>query len=190
MIRNVFCLTLVVWSLCSWAAAAGLDSYYQRINEFRAADTNIDGTAKEPLPPYVVNAQLAKAAASYAKWCSQNVPKNVSWGHYADGRTPTERARAAGFFAPDQDAPFGYYGGVSECCMNPPRLDPIWVWQMSDPHRAVLLLDYGEIDLYMGLGSANGPRGGWVLDVGWRRPLSEPQAAISNTHQEPCPGGT
>ncbi len=173
------------------ASGAGLDSYYQRINEFRASDTNIDGSPKTPLPPYVVNAALAKAAADYAKWCSRNVPKGQSWGHYADGSSPTGRARAAGFFAPDKDAPYGYYGGVSECTTNPLRLDPIWTWTMSDPHRAVLLLDYGERDLYMGLGYASGPRGGWVLDVGWRAPLTEPRAgAIQPAAQKPCVGGT
>lgn len=173
------------------ASGASLDSYYQRINEFRAADTNIDGSPKDPLPPYVVHPALEKAASNYAKWCSRNVPRNQSWGHYADGSTPTERARAAGFLDPDESAPFGYYGGVAECTMNPPKVDPIWKWTMSDPHRAVLLLDYGERDLYMGLGYASGPRGGWVLDVGWRAPLTEPRAgAIQPAAQKPCVGGT
>lgn len=168
---------------------AGLDSYYARINEFRASPTNIDGSPKDPLPPLAVNACLEKAASAYAKLCSRTVPANQSWGHYVGGTSPMDRVTAAGYFDADQASPNGYYGSVGECTMNPARLDPVWVWIMSDGHRAVLL---NPMVTEMGLGKASGKSSGWVLDVAVRRPRDS-AAQLENSRtavQKQCASGT
>jgi len=45
------------------------------------------------LPPLEANAQLARAAQAFADWMA----RHDDYGHEADGRSPTQRARAAGY---------------------------------------------------------------------------------------------
>ena len=105
---------------------------------------------EQKLPALKINAMLAKAARAFA----QKVATSGNFSHTADGRTPAQRAEAAGYkhcdiaenLAMDQNAG-GYDTGEL-------ALQAIAGWMNSPPHRAnIMRATVSEI----GVGVARAP---------------------------------
>lgn len=96
--------------------------------------------AKKDLPPLTIQPELTEAARKH----SQNMAKQGKLAHELDGKSPTDRARAAGYKG----------GGVGENCATGQGITVRGLfdtWMKSEPHRANILSDrYATIGIGLG----------------------------------------
>lgn len=90
MVRSVLAFLFALSALAATAQPARPD--LEIVEREVLAGTN-ELRRDQGMPPLKANAQLARAAQGFADWMA----KNDEYGHEADGRTPTLRARAAGY---------------------------------------------------------------------------------------------
>lgn len=96
LITSLLALLAASASASLAASSADLDSqeseFVWRLNEWRVKELG--------LPPMQISSTLSRSAQDYANWLINN--SDAPFDHESDGRTPTQRAVAAGWAGPLQ----------------------------------------------------------------------------------------
>lgn len=137
-------------------------------NEFRRS---------QKVPPLKADETLARVAQKHA----ENMARQNKAGHFLDGKTPVDRAKAAGY-----KHPVGENVAATTARANLAR-GFVASWKKSPPHRKSMLNpDYTEI----GVGVARSKSGVWYAcqvfgmpAAGLKRPLA--RASVTNGTDQP-----
>ena len=155
-------MTLLLLALCTGLTAGGGDKKKAELQLTAAEQKLLELTnaerAKKKLPPLKLNPQLVAAARGH----SANMAKQGMMEHILDGKTPGQRARAAGY-------EFDEIG--ENIAVGNVELEKIMdFWMGSKKHRDnILYPDYQEI----GVGLATNDRGAVYYTQVFATPLKD-----------------
>lgn len=128
-----------------------------RVNAVRASGTTCGGKAYPAVPALHYDVRLATAARKHAK----DMGRHAYFDHYSrDGRSPGDRARAAGYRHPvGENVAAGY-----------PTVRAVMAGWLASPDHCANLMSAGYRDIGIGYAKVPGsPYGSyWVQDFGMR----------------------
>lgn len=132
----VFTTSIMFWMAATASAQRPADSLISDVKRAIVQQTN-DFRKENELPATKPNKQLSECASEFAKFMAET----GKYGHHADGRTPAQRAKAAGYDYCVVRENIAYRMNTGQVTAD--SLTEVFVqgWIDSPPHRENMLAD-------------------------------------------------